>query len=366
MENGTLLTALPIKHGRYVIVDTETTGVNPEKNNIIELACVEISKGRITGEQFHCYIRPRHKIDLKAQAKHKLHPSFYEDYFQDVYASDKSTLENFLKFIGNSIIFAHNATFDIDFLNSELRYWKLPTIPKGRFRCTMRIFKKVFGNIDHRLQKYCSLAKCCEFFNIKTSKDNFHSAIFDSFVTARLVCKIYEFIEDYNIDLSNLQKTKLALLSAEKFYNVQNIGELNPNNKTSIDTTAFYGIHKENINPNKLEDCQQDEPQTIDPEDLMGIIEEHGGFIESYMNDEEGGGGGIKAEQDVNEIDINVIENCEKDEHTQLEEKEDEVNIKCVYEMMQLAQPKTEEGKEDNITLTGDEIAGIEDFLNSI
>jgi DNA polymerase-3 subunit epsilon len=271
MENGNLLTALPIKNGRYIILDTETTGVNPDENNIIELACIEISKGKLTGSQFHCYLRPRHKIDHKAMSKHKLHPTFYDDYFSDVYQSDKACLENFLKFIGNSIVFAHNATFDIGFINNELRYWKLPIIPKGRFRCTMRLFKNIFGTIDHRLKKYCSLAKCCEFFNLKAGKENFHSAVFDAFMTARLVCRYYEFIESYNVNPTNLSNLNLALFNAEKIITVNNIGVVK--DKCVKEVTYRVEVKEELIH--------------VDPDDIMNILEQHGDFIENYMKDDD-------------------------------------------------------------------------------
>jgi DNA polymerase-3 subunit epsilon len=324
MENSNLLTALPIKSGRYIILDTETTGVNPDRNNIIELACIEISKGKITGSQFHCYLRPRHRIDIKAQAKHKLPPTFYEDYFSDVYHSDKASLENFLKFIGNSLVFAHNATFDINFINNELRYWNLPTIPKGRFRCTMRLFKNIFGNIDHRLKKYCSLAKCCEFFNLKSTMENFHSAIFDSFMTARLVCKFYEFIETYNINMSNLSSMNLTLINIDKIFNVQNI-VVQTGRKVAHDLNFNVDelIHKENINPNEI---KNDDEEFEVPDDIMNILEEHGDFIENYMND----GEGDKQE----EVDINMVD-CLKEEEKVFVKDDSSVDMmKNRYKMM--------------------------------
>jgi DNA polymerase-3 subunit epsilon len=256
MENGNLLIALPVKNCRYVILDTETTGINPNENNIIEIAAIEILKGKLTGNQFHGYIKPRHKIDPRATAKHNMHPTFFEDYFSDVYHSDKSTMENFLKFVGNSIIFAHNATFDINFINNELKYWKLPSLPKGRFRCTMRIFKSILGSYDSKCKKYCSLGKCCEYFGLKSSKDNFHSAIFDSFMTARLLCRIFEFVEENNsiqINVTRIIETDL--------------------NKIVIDQI----IHQENIHPNEKEDVY----------DILNIIEKNGDIIEKYMEDVE-------------------------------------------------------------------------------
>jgi DNA polymerase-3 subunit epsilon len=402
MENNSLLTALPIKNGRYVILDTETTGVNAERNNIIELACIEISKGKITGQQFHCYLRPRYKIDIKAQAKHKLHPTFYEDYFSDVYAGDKATLETFLKFIGNSIVFAHNATFDINFINNELKFWKLPPIPKGRFRCTMRIFKNIFGPIDHRLKKYCSLAKCCEFFNLKSSRENFHTAIFDSFMTARLVCKFYEFVESHNINITNLANMNLAVVNADKYLNVKNIrtGEdINAIKRDEIGSKDEHidlnydvdQFHKENVNPNEMkvdEYDAEDEPEYIEPDDVMNIIEEHGGFIENYMNDEninnddidinniDKGLDDILCEDNkglvhtVNEIDINMVDDINIKEETKDHILDiDKTSVKNKYKDMMknfYSQVKLkDEKKDENFQLTNEELAGIEDIIKN-
>lgn len=201
---------MPSKNGRYIVLDTETTGFNPLYNNVIEIAAVEISKGKLTGLQYHCYIKPRNPIDPRAVEKHKLGNNFYEDYFSDVYHSDKSNMENLLKFIGNSIIFAHNASFDYHFINNELKFWKLPTISKGKFRCTMRIFKNVFSQVDVNFKKFCSLEKCCEYFNLKSTKYNFHTAIFDSYMTGRLLCKMYEYVDNRK-SIEEINNNKLII-----------------------------------------------------------------------------------------------------------------------------------------------------------
>jgi DNA polymerase III epsilon subunit-like protein len=389
-ENNSLMTVLPVRSGRYIILDTETTGVNAERNNVIELACIEINKGKVTGSQFHCYLKPRYKIDIKAQAKHKLHPTFYEDYFSDVYQSDKTSLEHFLKFIGNSLVFAHNATFDINFINNELKYWGLPVIPRGRFRCTMRIFKHIFGPIDHRLQKYCSLAKCCEFFNIKSGRENFHSAIFDSFMTARLVCQLYEFIEAHNANPGSCISTTgvhLALIGGDKFFSAKNIGVANTDVKRRVvevdinhdDVGEPCREGGENVNPNEMKDGDE-EPEYIEPDDIMNIIEEHGDFIENYMNDgvEEIDKGVVHVTEvveangagDENEIDINMVDYIKEEEKVNLEETEDtKRNLKDKYKLMMRnfyeESNKASESNTNYLGLTNEELAGLEDIIKN-
>ena len=127
---------------------------------------------------------------------HKITNTFYDDYYKGIYEGDKQNLINFIKFVGNSLIFAHNAPFDMNAINKELKFWKLNEISFKRFRCTMRIFTEVIGKIDPLYyDKFVNLEKCCEFFKLKCEKDSYHNALFDSFMTARLIDKLYELIE---------------------------------------------------------------------------------------------------------------------------------------------------------------------------
>jgi DNA polymerase III epsilon subunit family exonuclease len=199
------LSFIPPLNGRYYIVDTETTGVS-NNDHIIEIAAVEICNGKLTGAQFQGFIKPRTKINYMAEKTHKMNNQFYDNFFKDCYQSDKTVMENFLKFVGNtSLIFAHNAIFDSRFINSELMYWKLPQIKRERFRCSVRIFRSIYSSVCQK----ASLSNCAQFFNLKSMKENFHSALFDSFITARVVCKIFE--EYYNKNT----KQKLEIIGKE-------------------------------------------------------------------------------------------------------------------------------------------------------
>ena len=190
---------IPPKQGRYIVLDTETTGLS-SGNQIVELGCHEIINGKLTGGQFHIYIRPRTKMDNEVIRIHKISNSFYDDYYKGIYEGDKQNLINFCKFIGNSIIFAHNAPFDMNAINTEIKYWGLNEISTKRFRCTMRIFTEVIGKIDPLYyDKFVNLEKCCEYFNLQSNKNSYHNALFDSFMTARLIDKLYELIEGNQI-----------------------------------------------------------------------------------------------------------------------------------------------------------------------
>ena len=191
---------LPPKGGRYIVLDTETTGLS-ENDQIVELGAHEIINGKLTGNQFHIYIRPRVQMDKNVISIHKITNSFYDEYYSDVYESDKQNLMNFSKFVGNSLIFAHNAPFDMGMINSELKYWGLNEIPTKRYRCSMRIFMDIIGKIDIKYSNtFTSLTNCCEYFKLKSNNKNFHNALFDSFMTSRMICKIYETL-DKNVNL---------------------------------------------------------------------------------------------------------------------------------------------------------------------
>ena len=190
---------IPPKQGRYIVLDTETTGLT-DNDQIVELGCHEIINGKLTGEQFHIYIRPRTLMDNEVIKIHKISNSFYDDYYKGIYEGDKQNLINFCKFIGNSIIFAHNAPFDMNAINTELKFWGLNEISTKRFRCTMRIFTEVIGKIDPLYyDKFVNLEKCCEYFNLNSNKNSFHNALFDAFMTARLIDKLYELIDGNQI-----------------------------------------------------------------------------------------------------------------------------------------------------------------------
>ena len=191
---------LPPKGGRYIVLDTETTGLG-ENAQVVELGAHEIINGKLTGNQFHIYIRPRVQMDQSVISIHKITNSFYDEYYSDVYESDKQNLLNFSKFLGNSLIFAHNAPFDMGVLNFELKYWGLNEIPTKRYRCSMRIFMDIIGKLDIKYSNtFTSLTNCCEYFKLKSNNKNFHNALFDSFMTSRMICKIYETL-DKNVNL---------------------------------------------------------------------------------------------------------------------------------------------------------------------
>ncbi len=213
---------IPPKSGRYIVLDTETTGLH-KKAHMIELGAHEIENGKLTGVQFHIYIKPREFMSKEVIKIHKIKNDYYDNFCKSIYESDKKNMENFLKFIGNSIIFAHNAPFDMNIINNELNYWKLQILNTKRFRCTMRIFYNVVSKIDLKYSlSFTSLGKCCEYFNIKSEENNFHNALFDAFITARMICQIYDLL-DKNKQLRNNKGINYTTNSIDNFFKLGNL-----------------------------------------------------------------------------------------------------------------------------------------------
>ena len=187
---------IPPRIGRYIVLDTETTGLNLS-DHVVELGAHEIINGKLTGVQFHIYIRPRLKMCEEVINIHGITNDFYDEYYKDIYKNDKQNILNFIKWIGNSLIFAHNASFDLNAINIELKNWGINEFPAKRFRCSMKMFKDVVGRIEpNYYDKYVCLEKCCDYFGLKASNNYYHNANFDAFMTARMICKLYEIIEN--------------------------------------------------------------------------------------------------------------------------------------------------------------------------
>ena len=101
---------------RQIILDTETTGLEPRQGHrVIEIAAVELVNRRLTGQHFHRYLNPERDIDEGAMQVHGITREFLEDKprFVDV-------VDDFLAFIQDAELVIHNASFDVAFLNAEL------------------------------------------------------------------------------------------------------------------------------------------------------------------------------------------------------------------------------------------------------
>jgi len=163
---------------RQIVLDTETTGLNPrDGHRIIEVACIELVNRRLTGHHLHKYINPEREIDAGAQAVHGISLEFLADKpkFADI-------ADEFLEFINGAQLIIHNAPFDLGFLNAELdRLGRVPvqTLCNGVID-TLREAKELHPG------KRNSLDALCERYEIDNSSRTLHGALLDTELLAEV------------------------------------------------------------------------------------------------------------------------------------------------------------------------------------
>ena len=164
---------------REIVLDTETTGFEPHLGHrLVELACLEIEDYLPTGRSFHVYIDPERDMPPEAEKVHGLSAAFLagKPKFRD-----KEIHADFLTFVGDAPIIAHNATFDRTFVNYELEVLGVPGIPEERWIDTLALARKRFPGMHN------SLDALCKRFKISLSEREKHGALID----ARLLAAVY-------------------------------------------------------------------------------------------------------------------------------------------------------------------------------
>ncbi|WP_317992496.1 DNA polymerase III subunit epsilon [Bartonella gliris] len=159
---------------REIIFDTETTGLDKEKDRIIEIGCVEMVDRYLTGRRFHVYLNPQGVIiPDEVVAIHGLTNERLknEKSFSDI-------ADAFLEFINGATMIAHNASFDIGFLNAELGRANKPLISVDNILDTLAIARRKFPMGPN------SLDVLCKRFGIDNSHRVLHGALLDAEILA--------------------------------------------------------------------------------------------------------------------------------------------------------------------------------------
>ncbi len=165
---------------REIVLDTETTGLSPEKGDrVVEIGCVELINHVPSQNTFQVYLNPERDMDEGAQKIHGLTNEFLMDKprFEEI-------AEDFISYIGNSKIIAHNASFDINFLNSELVRVNKDKIPEERVVDTLKIAREKFPGARN------SLDALCKRFLIDNSNRKLHGALLDSELLAEVYLEL--------------------------------------------------------------------------------------------------------------------------------------------------------------------------------
>lgn len=165
---------------REIVLDTETTGFDPETGDrIVEIGAVELMGHMATGRTYHQYINPERSMPEEAFQVHGLGDDFLRDKpkFAEVGQA-------FLDFIGDAKLVIHNAAFDIKFLNAELQWMGKPQIPWEQAIDTLEIARKKFPGSP------ASLDALCRRFSIDNSSRTLHGALLDSEILAEVYLEL--------------------------------------------------------------------------------------------------------------------------------------------------------------------------------
>jgi DNA polymerase-3 subunit epsilon len=178
---------------REIVFDTETTGLDPyQGHRLIEIGCIELVNRFPTGQTFHRYLNPERDVPAEAFAIHGLSYDFLKSkpVFADVVA-------DLLAFVSDAPLIAHNAAFDLGFLNAELERVKQPGLPRDRLIDTLLLARRKYPGGSNRLDDLCSR------FGIDNSRRTKHGALLD----AELLAEIY-------LELIGARQAQLGLVTA--------------------------------------------------------------------------------------------------------------------------------------------------------
>lgn len=162
---------------REVVLDTETTGLDPRSGDrIVEIGCIELMNHIPTGAKFHKYVNPERDMPDQAFAVHGLSREFLSKHPKFAEIADE-----LLEFIGDATLVIHNAAFDLGFLNAELERLERGLLSAAQAIDTVVLARKKFPGAPANLDALCSR------FNIDNSDRQLHGALKD----ARLLADVY-------------------------------------------------------------------------------------------------------------------------------------------------------------------------------
>ena len=178
---------------REVVLDTETTGLDPSAGHrIVEVGAVELVNHIPSGRRFQCYLDPERDMPEGAERVHGLTSDFLAK--QNRFADEADAI---LEFIGDAKLVMHNAPFDLGFLNAELERIERPPIPAERAVDTLVIARRKYPGAP------ASLDALCKRFGIDRSAREKHGALLDA-----------ELLTDVYLELTGGRQPALGLQQA--------------------------------------------------------------------------------------------------------------------------------------------------------
>ena len=165
---------------RQIVLDTETTGLEPSQGHkIIEIGCVEMINRRLTGNNYHQYLQPDREIDEGAQAVHGISNEFLADKprFSDI-------IKDFIEYLDGAELIIHNAPFDVGFINHE---FKLVGDEYGKVSNYCSVIDTLVMARKMRPGKKNNLDVLCKEYQVNNAHRELHGALLD----AELLAEVY-------------------------------------------------------------------------------------------------------------------------------------------------------------------------------
>ena len=179
---------------REIVFDTETTGLDPlQGDRLVEIGCIELVNRFPTGRTFHCYFNPERDMPEAAREIHGLSIDFLKD--KPRFAE---RVEEIMAFLGDAQLVAHNAVFDLTFLNAELERAGRPQLSRDRIVDTLLLARRKHAGAPNRLDDLCVR------YTIDNSRRTKHGALLD----AELLAEVY-------IELIGARQAQLILAQTE-------------------------------------------------------------------------------------------------------------------------------------------------------
>ena len=202
---------------REIVFDTETTGFEPSKGEkIVEIGAVELINHMPTGVIYHQYVNPLKEVPEDAFRVHGLSLSFLKDY-----PTFDKIADEWLDFVGDSTLIAHNATFDMNFVNYELESIGKKALSKDRVIDTLEIARMLFPGARVNLNALCKR------FEIDNANRVLHGALLDAQLLAEVYLELLggrepSFILDaknnkQNVCMNNIDETLRKFRESRKF-----------------------------------------------------------------------------------------------------------------------------------------------------
>jgi len=169
-----------MSENREIVLDTETTGMNPDTGDkIVEIGCLELINHIPTGKTLQIYINPERDIPAEATAIHGITNEFVKNkpVFSQIYT-------DVLDFIGDAKLVIHNAEFDMKFLNAELKNVGHKALAWSRVIDTVTMARKKYPGSPANLDALCRR------FGIDNSERTFHGALLDSELLAEVYLEL--------------------------------------------------------------------------------------------------------------------------------------------------------------------------------